>query len=56
MADPFSSKLFSKAERLATLGVVDADEVADLVAFLATPASAKVTGQTISVNGGISAA
>jgi gluconate 5-dehydrogenase/3-oxoacyl-[acyl-carrier protein] reductase len=56
MADPFSSKLFSKAERLASLGVVDADEVADLVAFLATPASAKVTGQTISVNGGISAA
>jgi NAD(P)-dependent dehydrogenase (short-subunit alcohol dehydrogenase family) len=56
MADPFSSKLFSKAERLAGLGVVDADEVADLVAFLATPASAKVTGQTISVNGGISAA
>jgi 2-hydroxycyclohexanecarboxyl-CoA dehydrogenase len=56
MADPFSSKLFSKAERLAALGVVDADEVAALVAFLATPASAKVTGQTISVNGGISAA
>jgi len=56
MADPFSSKLFSKAERLAALGVVDADEVADLVAFLATPASAKITGQTISVNGGISAA
>lgn len=56
MQDPFASKLFAKAERLAALGVVNAREVADLVAFLATPASAKVTGQTISVNGGISAA
>jgi 2-hydroxycyclohexanecarboxyl-CoA dehydrogenase len=56
MADPFCSKLFSKAERLASLGVVNAEEVADLVAFLATPAAAKITGQTISVNGGISAA
>jgi NAD(P)-dependent dehydrogenase (short-subunit alcohol dehydrogenase family) len=56
MADPFASKLFSKAERLASLGVVDADEVAELVAFLASSASAKVTGQAISVNGGISAA
>jgi hypothetical protein len=30
--------------------------IADLVAFLATPASAKVTGQSNSVKGGISAA
>jgi NAD(P)-dependent dehydrogenase (short-subunit alcohol dehydrogenase family) len=35
---------------------VNPEEVADLVAFLATPAAAKITGQTISVNGGISAA
>jgi gluconate 5-dehydrogenase/3-oxoacyl-[acyl-carrier protein] reductase len=56
MADPFSSKLFSKAERMASLGVVEPDDLASLVAFLAGPASARLTGQAISVNGGISAA
>jgi NAD(P)-dependent dehydrogenase (short-subunit alcohol dehydrogenase family) len=56
MRDAFASKLFSKAERLAALGVVNPDEVADLVAFLASAAAAKITGQTVSVNGGISAA
>jgi 2-hydroxycyclohexanecarboxyl-CoA dehydrogenase len=56
MADPFASKLFSKAERLALLGVVEPGDIASLVAFLAGPCSARVTGQTISVNGGISAA
>jgi gluconate 5-dehydrogenase/3-oxoacyl-[acyl-carrier protein] reductase len=56
MADPFSSKLFSKAEKLASLGVVEPDDLASLVAFLAGPDSARLTGQAISVNGGISAA
>lgn len=56
MADPFASKLFSKAERMASLGVVVPDDIASLVAFLAGPGSARLTGQTISVTGGISAA
>lgn len=56
MADPFAGKLFSKAEKLASLGVASADDVADLIAFLAGPHSARLTGQAISVNGGISAA
>jgi len=56
MADPFASKLFSKAERIASLGVVEPSDLASLVAFLAGPNSARLTGQTISVNGGISAA
>ncbi|MGE0796933.1 MAG: SDR family NAD(P)-dependent oxidoreductase [Lautropia sp.] len=56
MADPFASRLFSKAEARAGLGVVQPDDLADLVAFLASPAAARITGQTISVNGGISAA
>lgn len=56
MRDPFASRLFGKAERLAMLGVVQPVDLAALVAFLASPAAARITGQTISVNGGISAA
>lgn len=56
MADPFSAGLFSKAERLASLGVVVPDDLAALVVFLAGPGASRLTGQTISINGGISAA
>ena len=55
MDDPFASRLFSKAKTLAHLGVVQADELAEMAAFLAGPGATKVTGQTISVTGGISA-
>lgn len=51
----FSKKLFDKAATLATLGVPDADDQASLIVFLGGPASARLTGQAISVNGGISA-
>ncbi|WP_439574749.1 SDR family NAD(P)-dependent oxidoreductase [Phreatobacter sp.] len=54
-ADPFAGKLFGKAETLASLGVVEAADIAAMVAFLASPAAARVTGQTISITGGISA-
>jgi len=56
MEDPFASKLFKKAEGLALLGVVEPNDVASLVGFLAGDQSSRLTGQTISVNGGISAA
>ena len=56
MAAPFSGRLFAKAETLAQLGVVRPTDIAPLVVFLASPAAAKLTGQAISVNGGISAA
>lgn len=56
MADPFAGKLFGKAETLAKLGVVVPEDLAAMAAFLASPAAARITGQTISVNGGISAA
>ena len=55
MADPFAKKLFTKAEGMANLGIAEADDLAQLVSFLAGPGAAKITGQTISVTGGISA-
>jgi 2-hydroxycyclohexanecarboxyl-CoA dehydrogenase len=56
MADPFSAKLFSNAASLAHLGVTQPEDLAALMLFLASPAAARLTGQAISVNGGISAA
>jgi 2-hydroxycyclohexanecarboxyl-CoA dehydrogenase len=55
-ADPFSARLFGKAAKLASLGVAEPEDLAALIVFLASPAAAKLTGQAISVNGGISAA
>jgi NAD(P)-dependent dehydrogenase (short-subunit alcohol dehydrogenase family) len=56
MASEFSQKLFAKAEARATLGVATPADIAPLAVFLAGPGAAKLTGQAISVNGGISAA
>lgn len=53
--DEFSTKLFSKAIPAAQLGVVDAEDMAELIVFLCSPRSGKLTGQAISLNGGISA-
>ena len=54
MSDEFASKLFSKAMQMAKLGVVNPDDMASLIVFLASPQAAKISGQTISCNGGIS--
>ena len=56
MADEFSGKLFGKAVKLAQLGLVQPEDLAAMIVFLAGPHGARVTGQAISVNGGISAA
>ncbi|MGI9406365.1 MAG: SDR family NAD(P)-dependent oxidoreductase [Hyphomicrobiaceae bacterium] len=56
MADEFSGKLFAKAEKMAQLGVAEPEDLAELTVFLASDAASKITGQAISVNGGISAA
>jgi NAD(P)-dependent dehydrogenase (short-subunit alcohol dehydrogenase family) len=56
MDAPFSKKLFSKAIQMAQLGVALPEDLAYMIVFLASPEGAKVTGQAISVNGGISAA
>lgn len=56
MQDEFSARLFGKAAKMASLGVAEPDDLAALIAFLSSPAAARITGQAISVNGGISAA
>ena len=56
MGDPFSEKLFKSAAKLASLGVAEPEDLAGLITFLASPAAGKLTGQAISLNGGISAA
>jgi 2-hydroxycyclohexanecarboxyl-CoA dehydrogenase len=56
MNDEFSGKLFGKAIKMAQLGVVNAADMAALIVFLASPQAAKISGQAISCNGGISAA
>lgn len=56
LSDGFSKKLFEKAAEQAHLGVAEPHDLAAMVVFLASPAAARLTGQAISVNGGISAA
>lgn len=56
MSDEFSGKLFGKAIKMAQLGVVNAEDMAGLIVFLGSPAAAKLSGQAISLNGGISQA
>ena len=54
-AGGFSARLFEKVAAAAHLGVPEPADVAALITFLAMPHAAKLTGQAISVNGGISA-
>jgi 2-hydroxycyclohexanecarboxyl-CoA dehydrogenase len=54
-ASGFSAKLFEKIVPMAHLGVAQPDDIAALIVFLASPRAGRITGQTISVNGGISA-
>ena len=55
-AGGFSAKLFAKAAGAAHLGLPEPDDVAALIAFLAGPDAARMSGQVVSINGGISAA
>lgn len=56
MAKEFSKKLFEKAAKRARLGVARPEDCAAIAVFLASPQAARITGQGISINGGISAA
>jgi 2-hydroxycyclohexanecarboxyl-CoA dehydrogenase len=53
-SDPFSAKMFEKAIAMAHLGLASAADLASMTLFLASPAASRITGQTISINGGIS--
>jgi NAD(P)-dependent dehydrogenase (short-subunit alcohol dehydrogenase family) len=52
----FSARLFAKVADMATLGIATPEDQAALILYLAGPAAAKLSGQAISLNGGISAA
>lgn len=54
LSDGFSKNLFEKASKMAHLGVAEAEDLARMVVFLGGPGSARMTGQVISINGGIS--
>ncbi len=54
-ASGFSAKLFEKIVPMAHLGVPKPEDLAALIVFLSGPQAGRITGQTISVNGGISA-
>ncbi|MDB5971898.1 MAG: hypothetical protein JWQ90_4348 [Hydrocarboniphaga sp.] len=55
-ADPFAAKMFQKAASLAHLGVAEAEDLAAMALYLSSPAARRITGQAISINGGISVA
>lgn len=55
LRDGFSKKLFEKAAEQAHLGVAEPEDLAAMIVFLCGPTAARITGQAISVNGGISA-
>lgn len=55
-SSPFARKLFEKAAAQAHLGVAEPEDLAAMALFLASPAARRITGQAISVNGGISVA
>lgn len=54
--EPFAARLFEKAAAMAHLGVAEAEDLADMALYLAGPGSRRMTGQAISINGGISVA
>lgn len=55
-AEPFSAKMFEKAAGMAHLGVAESADLAAMALYLASPAARRMTGQAISINGGISVA
>jgi 2-hydroxycyclohexanecarboxyl-CoA dehydrogenase len=56
MADAFSAKLFETAKRRAVLGIPQPGDIAAAAVFLCQPAAARMTGQVITVNGGLAVA
>jgi 2-hydroxycyclohexanecarboxyl-CoA dehydrogenase len=54
--EPFSAKMFEKAAALAHLGVAESSDLAAMAVYLSSPSARRITGQAISINGGISVA
>ncbi len=52
--EAFSARMFSRAAAMAHLGVAESADLAAMTLYLAGPAARRITGQTISINGGIS--
>lgn len=52
----FSEKLFNGAVKKAVLGVPTPKDIAPMLVYLASPAAARMTGQSITINGGIAVA
>jgi 2-hydroxycyclohexanecarboxyl-CoA dehydrogenase len=55
VASEHGARIFGKAAKLAHLGVAEAADLAALITYLVSPAASRMTGQVISLNGGISA-
>jgi NAD(P)-dependent dehydrogenase (short-subunit alcohol dehydrogenase family) len=53
-ANPVARKVFAKAEQRARLGIPSPENVAPVIVFLASPLASHISGQVVSVNGGIS--
>lgn len=54
MSQEFSKKIFDKISRQAALGMTEPSDLAHAALFLTSPRSRRITGQVVSVNGGIS--
>ncbi|WP_227999060.1 SDR family NAD(P)-dependent oxidoreductase [Nocardia australiensis] len=52
----FSKKIFEKITKQAHLGLTEPEDLANAILFLTSPLAANITGQVLSVNGGISVA
>ena len=56
MGEPFSAKLFAKAKDRALLGLPTPADVAAAALYFASPQAARVTGQVLTINGGLAIA
>jgi NAD(P)-dependent dehydrogenase (short-subunit alcohol dehydrogenase family) len=56
MAQEFSKKIFDKIVAQAQLGLTEPEDLAHTILFLSSPLARRITGQVVSVNGGISVA